>query len=58
MDAVVLTMIIVFYGSGNPTTTATVKHEYPNATMCESAKKTNADALKQGEVVMATCTKA
>ena len=51
----ILTMVVVFYGQGNPTTAAAIMTEYATIQTCEAAKVKNTNEMKIGQLVLATC---
>jgi len=51
-----LTMFVVFYGNGNPTSAEAIITEYSTMQACEAAMAKNSAALKIGQLVMSTCT--
>lgn len=53
----VFTMVVVFYGQGNPTSSATIMIDYSTMQACEAAKVKNFGEMKIGQLVLATCSK-
>ena len=52
----VLTMVVVFYGQGNPTSATTIQVDYSTVQACEAAKVKNTNEMKIGQLVLASCT--
>jgi len=52
----VLTMVVVFYGQGNPTSATTIQVDYSTTQACEAAKVKNTKEMKIGQLVLASCT--